>query len=192
MLCGELLLECQVESECINGRHRITAVVYAESNGAAAQFGGVSGVVLPGLQVLNVDIELQCLHTDSGYEGLVEVIGQLHVADAEETAVFDVVFGIQVVDGVLRIQQGLGVACARPMPAVHALFHEVELAPVVVVPCAEYLVAALSHHVDAEFPVLIVYAETKLFPLRWPQANQADKDEACNYTSAGFQNKKGY
>ena len=138
---------------------RITAVVYAESNGAAAQFGGVSGVVLPGLQVLNVDIELQCLHTDSGYEGLVEVIGQLHVADAEETAVFDVVFGIQVVDGVLRIQQGLGVACARPMPAVHALFHEVELAPVVVVPCAEYLVAALSHHVDAEFPVLIVYAE---------------------------------
>ena len=60
----------------------------------------------------------------------------------------------------LRIQQGLGIACTRSVPTVHALFHEVELAPVVIVPCAEYLVAALSHHVDAEFPVFIVDTES--------------------------------
>ena len=126
---------------------------------AATQFGSVAGVVLPGFQVLDVDIEFQGLHADSGYQGLVEVIRQLYVADTEEAAVFDVVLGIHIVDGMLRIQQGLGIACTRSVPAVHALFHEVELAPVVVVPCAEYLVAALSHHVDAEFPVLIVYAE---------------------------------
>ena len=56
----------------------------------------------------------------------------------------------------LRIQQGLGIACTRSVPAVHALFHEVELVPVVVVPGTEYLVTALSHHVDAELPVFIV------------------------------------
>ena len=159
MLCGELFLECQIKAECINGRHRIAAVVYAESNGRTAQFGSVTGVVFPGFQVLDVDVELQGLHTDSGYQGLVEVIRQLYVADTEEAAVFDVVLGIHIVDGMLRVEQGLGIACTRSVPAVHALFHEVELAPVVVVPGTEYLVTALSHHVDAELPVLIAYAE---------------------------------
>ena len=59
----------------------------------------------------------------------------------------------------LGVQQRLGVACTGTMPAVHALLHEIELAPVVVVPGTVNLVAGLSHHIDAQIPVLIAYAK---------------------------------
>ena len=79
----------------------------------------------------------------------------MQVTDAEEASVFDEVFGVLAVDGVLRIQQGLCVRSAFSVPAVETLFHIVELCPIIVVPRTIDLVAALSHHFHAEFPVLV-------------------------------------
>ena len=60
------ILESKVETECINYRHRIATVVHTECNSCTAQFGCVTGVMLPGLQVLNIGIELERLYSDSG------------------------------------------------------------------------------------------------------------------------------
>ncbi len=121
--------------------------------------GGISGVVLPRLQVLYVHVELQCLHAYLRNQRLVEVVRQRHVADAEEGAVLYVILGVQIVDGMLGVQQWLGVAGPFAVPAVHALLHEVELAPVVVVPRAVNLIAALPHHVNGKLPVLVTQSE---------------------------------
>ena len=45
------------------------------------------------------------------------------------------------------------------MPTIHALCHEVELTPVVVIPSAVNLIAALSHHIYCQLPILITYSE---------------------------------
>ena len=90
---------------------------------------------------------------------LVEVVRQRHVTDAEERAVLYVILGVQIVDGMLGVQQRLGVAGPFTVPAVHALLHKVELAPVVVVPGTVNLIAALSHHVNGKLPVLVAQAE---------------------------------
>ena len=71
---------------------------------------GISGVVLPRLQVLYVHVELQRLHAYLRNQRLVEVVCQRHVTDAEERAVLYVILGVQIVDGMLGVQQRLGVA----------------------------------------------------------------------------------
>jgi len=47
------------------------------------------------------------------------------------------------------VQQRLGVGRTFSVPAVQTLFQVVELGKIVVIPCTENLVSALSHHVDA-------------------------------------------
>ena len=59
----------------------------------------------------------------------------------------------------LHVEQRLAVAGTFTMPAVQALLHEVELAPVVVVPCTVDFVTGLSHHVNTQFPVFVTYIE---------------------------------
>ena len=60
----------------------------------------------------------------------------------------------------LRVQQRLGIAGTLSMPTVHALCHEVELAPAVVIPGTVNLVTALSHHIYCQLPVFITYSES--------------------------------
>ena len=70
--------------------------------------------MLPGLQVLYVHVELQCCMPILRNQRLVEVVRQRHVADAEEGAVLYVILGVQIVDGMLGVQQWLGVAGTSP------------------------------------------------------------------------------
>ena len=53
----------------------------------------------------------------------------------------------------------MAVGCSFSVPAVHALCQIVELGKVIVVPCTEDLVSALSHHIDTKRPVLVIHAE---------------------------------
>ena len=99
------------------------------------------------------------MQADFGKQALVECIGKLYVTDTEEVAAFDVIIRIQVVDRVLGVQQRLGIGSTFPVPTVQPLFEVVELGEVVVIPRAEYLVTALSHHVDPQRPVLVVHSE---------------------------------
>ena len=114
-------LEGQVDAEGVDSRYGVAAVIYSEGGGATSQFRCVAGVVLPCLQVLYVDIDFQCLQAYFGKEGLVERVSKLHVTDAEEAAVFDVILRIQVVDRMFGVQQRLAVGGTFSVPAVHAL-----------------------------------------------------------------------
>ncbi len=58
-----LPLKSQVDSEGVDCRYGITAVVHSECGGGTTQLGSIAGVMLPCLQVLNVDIDFQGLQT---------------------------------------------------------------------------------------------------------------------------------
>lgn len=64
--------------------------------------------MLPRLQVLYVDIYFEGLQADFREQAFVECISKLHIADAEETAAFDVIIRIQRVDGMFGVQQWAG------------------------------------------------------------------------------------
>ena len=61
-----LLLKSQVDTEGVDCRYGIAAVIYSKCGGGSSKFGSISGVMFPRLQVLYVDIDFQSLQAYFG------------------------------------------------------------------------------------------------------------------------------